>query len=109
MSQGRPASSVTTTHALVSPMAPPAVHQLATPTPLLVDATLPGYLLPAALSALAESSAHALERRAALESDAEGTGAGVEDKDKKRAEVKDAVSKRTERIGLMVGGFVAEK
>lgn len=104
MSQGRPPSSATTPHALVAPVAPAAVHQLASPTPLLVDASLPGYLLPAALSALAESSAHALERRIRAEQEA-GEGEEVV----KEGLVTEAVTKRTERIGLMVGGFVAEK
>lgn len=119
MSQGhRPPSSATTPHAPVAPIAPAGVHQMATPTPLLVDASLPVYLLPAALSALADSAAAAVRRRIAAETEAEGESSSMLDagdgKGKGRAAdmpllVDAAVATRLERIGYMVGGYIAEK
>ncbi|BEJ17875.1 hypothetical protein CspHIS471_0701430 [Cutaneotrichosporon sp. HIS471] len=118
MSQGhRPPSSATTPHAPIAPVAPAAVHQLATPTPFLVDSSLPAYLLPAALSALADSAAAAVRRRIAAETEAEGESSSMLDvgnKGKEKAAdmpllVDAAVATRVERIGYMVGGYIAEK
>lgn len=97
---------------------------MATPVPPLVDASLPGYLVPAAMTVLAESTASSIRRRLALEREAEG-GEGsasgpnaheTPEKGKTRAAeddvprlVEEGVAIRLERMGLMVGGFVAEK
>lgn len=126
---GRPTSSATTPHAPIAPTAPQAVHAMATPTPLLVDASLPGYLLPAAISALSDSAAFAVRRRLAAEREAEGgepsssssnvidagekgkgrAGAGGDADADMPLLVDEAVAARIERMGLMVGGYVAEK
>lgn len=119
----RPQSSATTPHAPITPMAPAAVHAMAAPAPLFVDASLPGYLVPAAMEALAESTATAIRRRMALEREvegSEGSAAGpnfhdIPDKDEHVTEeqvpklVEEGVAVRLERMGLMVGGYVAEK
>lgn len=102
---------------------------MATPTPLLVDASLPGYLLPAAITALSDSAAFAVRRRLAAEREAEGgepsssssnvidagekgkgrAGAGGDADADMPLLVDEAVAARIERMGLMVGGYVAEK
>jgi hypothetical protein len=93
---------------------------MASPVPPLVDASLPSYLLPAAITALAESTAAAARRRLALERAAEGDSAvsanahATPDKGKAGEEqiprlVEEGVAARLESIGLMVGGYIAEK
>lgn len=91
--------------------------------PPFVDSSLPGYLVPAAMQALAESTASSIRRRLALEREAEGGGGAagpnwheIPDKDTGRVTeeqvprlVEEGVAVRLERMGLMVGGFVAEK
>ncbi|TXT12861.1 hypothetical protein VHUM_01262 [Vanrija humicola] len=119
----RPPSSSTTPHAPIAPIAPAAVHQLASPVPALVDAALPAYLVPSALKALTESASYAVHRRLEAEREAEGSAEGAfateaaaaaKGKGKSVAAdtvpgiVEEAVATRMERIGFMVGGFVAE-
>ncbi|KAL1406422.1 hypothetical protein Q8F55_008121 [Vanrija albida] len=120
----RPPSSSTTPHAPIAPIAPPAVHALAAPVPALVDAALPAYLVPAALKALTDSASYAVHRRLEAEREAEGSAEGAfateaaaaaKGKGKSAAAdavpgiVEEAVATRMERIGFMVGGFIAEK
>jgi hypothetical protein len=106
------------------------VHALASPTPLLIDAQLPGYLLPPVLSLLRDSAAHVVRQKRSAEDALRaegllpGTGPGTDTngngngngKGKGRAAEDDEAEliegemmKRVERIGLMVGGYIAEK
>ncbi|GFZ49502.1 hypothetical protein JCM24511_07622 [Saitozyma sp. JCM 24511] len=120
----RPSS--TSGHTQVTPTVPPAVHALASPPPLLIDAQLPGYLLPSVLSLLRDSAAHvvrqkrlaedALRAEGLLPSTGTGTDINGNGKGKGRAPEDDEADliegemiKRVERIGLMVGGYIAEK
>lgn len=88
---------------------------------MLIDASLPAYLLPEALNALADSAAAAVRRRIAAETEAEGESASMLDatpadggKGKGREAdmpqlIEAAVATRVERMGYMVGGYIAEK
>lgn len=83
---------------------------------MLVDASLPAYLLPAALSALADSAAAAVKRSIAAETEAEGESLNMLDAVGDKGKGKDmsllvdaAVHARVERMGVMVGGYIAEK
>jgi hypothetical protein len=113
----RPSSS-STNHQTIAPTVPQAVHALAAPTPSLIDSHLPNYLLPQVLDLLRESAAHVVRRKRQEEEDlrAEGLLPPV-DKGKGRASANDddkrlieeELAKRVERMGLMVGGYVAER
>ena len=112
---GRPSSSSTTHTQPVAPTVPAAVHALAAPPPTLIDSQLPSYFIPAVLRCLDESTAHVIckKRREEEELRAEGllprdSGKGKAAEDDKG--LVDAESARkVESIGLMVGGYVAEK
>ncbi|WVQ74959.1 hypothetical protein IAR50_004567 [Cryptococcus sp. DSM 104548] len=106
-------SSVAASHPPIAPTIPPALHLLANPPPTLLDAHLPNYLLPPALDLLRQSSAYVVRKRRAQEEElrSEGLlpprpGRGDVDED---AMVEEELGKRIERIGLMVGGLIAEK
>ena len=113
-------SSSSTTHTQqVLPTVPQAIHASAEPTPLLIDAQLPSYLLPCVLALLRESVTHLVRRKTREQEElldegllppmniGKGKGKAVEEDAKKLIESE--ALKRLERIGLMVGGFVAEK
>jgi hypothetical protein len=112
----RPSS--TSTHLQITPTVPPAIHALASPTPSLLDAQLPAYLLPGVLSLLRDSAAHVVRRKRFAEEQLRqeglippvGKGKGRADDGSEESElVESEAMKRVERIGLMVGGYVAEK
>lgn len=98
----------------VAPTVPSALHILASPTPLLLDAALPTYLIPQVVRALRESAEYVVRRRIAHEDKLREEGL-IPGKGKGRAdeEVRELIDKesaeRVESIGLMVGGFIAEK
>ncbi|ODN82339.1 transporter particle component [Cryptococcus wingfieldii CBS 7118] len=104
-------SSVSTTHLPIAPTIPPALHQLANPAPALIDAQLPGYLLPPVLHLLRQSSTHVVRKRRAQEEELRSEGllpprTQIEDEE---TVIEEELAKRIERIGLMAGGLIAEK
>ena len=114
-------SSSSTTHAQqIAPTVPQAIHALAAPTPLLIDAQLPCYLIPCVLALLRQSASHVVRRKTRDEEElreegllppgntARGKGKASEEEEAKELIESEAL-KRLERIGLMLGGFVAEK
>lgn len=113
----RPSSS-SAPHQQIVPTVPSAIHALAAPTPALIDSQLPNYLLPFVLDLLKSSTTHVVQRTRKQEAELreEGLLAPL-DKGKSRATAEDEdnriieeeTAKRVERIGLMVGGYVAEK
>lgn len=110
----RPSS---TSHAYASaPTVPSALHLLAAPTPTLLDAALPGYLLPQVVRLLRESAEHVVRRRITREEELRAEGlipGGGKGKGRAEGDVREMIDKegsdRVERIGLMVGGYIAEK
>ncbi|KAK4683388.1 hypothetical protein P7C73_g6886, partial [Tremellales sp. Uapishka_1] len=109
----RPSTSSSHLPPTVVPTVPAALHSLSTPTPLLVDSQLPAYLLPSVIDLLRDSTAHVIRKKQA-EEDALIAEGLLPPKGKEKASegdksVQDELVKRIERIGLMVGGFVAEK
>lgn len=112
---GRPSTSSSAHPAQITPTVPQAIHILANPSPLLIDSQLPSYLLPAILNLLRESTGHVSRKKRAEEDELREEGLlpplGV-DKGKRKAveeEIEDEARRKVERIGLMVGGYVAEK
>ena len=115
---GRPSTSSNPYAQPVAPTVPPAIHALANPTPQLIDAQLPGYLIPASITVLRDSVRIVMSKKR-REEDAlreEGLIPSLPmDKGKGRAadltseEVDEEVGARLERMGLMVGGYIAEK
>ncbi|OXG32060.1 transporter particle component [Cryptococcus neoformans Bt15] len=107
----RPSS--TSTHVAVAPTVPQVLHILANPPPTLIDAQLPGYLLPPTFNLLRESSAHVIRKKKEEEDELrnEGLLPPLSEKDAKDESrlIEEELSKRIGRIGLMVGGFIAEK
>lgn len=107
----RPSS--TSTHVAVAPTVPQVLHILANPPPTLTDAQLPGYLLPPTFNLLRESSAHVIRKKKEEEDELrnEGLLPPLSEKDAKDESrlIEEELSKRIGRIGLMVGGFIAEK
>lgn len=112
----------------MAPTVPPAVYSLANPTPRLLDAQLPGYLLPCVLDLVRDSTRHVVQRKIAEEQSLRDEGLlpsssgssavtnGSRDKGKGRMSAEEEerlveaeALKRVERMGLMVGGFIAEK
>lgn len=133
---GRPSTSSTAHTAPSAPTVPPPVHALASPLPVLIDAQLPGYLLPGVIDALRASTENTVRRRRRQEAElrergalpgsvsslsvadlkldgrAEGKGKGRADGEADEEEarlVRDELERRLERIGAMVGGYIAEK
>lgn len=111
-------SSTSTNHHAIAPTVPSAVHTMAAPTPSMIDSQLPNYLLPYVLDLLKSSSAHVVERRRKEEEELRAEGllpaldkgkARATAEDEERRLIEEETAKRVERIGLMVGGFVAEK
>ncbi len=114
----RPSPSSTTHTQQIVPTVPPAIHALAAPTPSLIDSQLPVYLLPCVLALLRESAGHVVRRKRREENELreEGLLPAVNGKGKGKAseeEISEVIEgealKRVERIGLMVGGYIAEK
>ncbi|KAK6910516.1 transporter particle component [Kwoniella mangroviensis CBS 8886] len=109
--------STSSTHLPVPPSIPPALHQLANPAPVLIDSQLPNYLLPNVLDLLRDSSRHVIRRKREQEDSLrsegllppleKGKGKQVEDEEEKLVE--DELARKVERVGLMVGGHIAEK
>lgn len=113
----RPSSSSTNHHA-IAPTVPAPVHAMAAPTPALIDSQLPNYLLPCVLDLLRSSSSHVVQRKRRQEDELRAEGllppldkgkARATAEDEERRLVEEETAKRVERIGLMVGGYVAEK
>ncbi|ORY35608.1 NO signaling/Golgi transport ligand-binding domain-containing protein [Naematelia encephala] len=109
----RPSTSSSAQPTQIAPTVPPPIHILANPIPALIDSQLPSYLLPYVIDAIRQSTAHVMERKKAQEDElrAEGLLPPLE-KGKGRAspeEIEDEALKKVERIGLMVGGFIAVK
>jgi len=113
----RPSSS-SAPHQQIVPTVPSAIHALAAPTPALIDSQLPNYLLPFVLDLLKSSTTHVVQRTRKQEAELREEGLLPPlDKGKSRATAEDEdnriieeeTAKRVERIGLMVGGYVAEK
>lgn len=125
----RPSS--TSARQAITPTVPPMVHSLANPSPHLLDAQLPAYLLPCVLDLMRDSTRHVVRRKLAEEDalrdegllpSASGSSGGAaaaaarDNKGKGRMSAEDEerlieseALKRVERIGLMVGGHIADK
>ncbi|WVF72774.1 hypothetical protein IAT40_007592 [Kwoniella sp. CBS 6097] len=123
--------STSSTHLPAAPSIPPAIHHLATPAPILIDSILPSYLLPNVLNLLKDSSRSVIRRKKEEEDSLRsegllpplpppadiyggGTGAGkgkgkVDEVEEEERLVDAELGKKVERIGLMVGGYIAEK
>lgn len=110
-------SSTSTPHHTTAPTVPPLIHSLASPLPTLIDAHLPSYLLPHVLTMLRDSSRHVVQRKIAQEEalreegllPARNKGKGKMTREEEELVVETEALKRVERMGLMVGGFIAEK
>ena len=112
---GRPSSSSTTHTQPVAPTVPAAIHALAAPPPTLIDSQLPPYLIPEVLRCLSESTEHVIRKKRKEEDELreEGllpkiSGKGKAPEDDRRL-VEAELARKIERVGLMVGGYVAEK
>ena len=115
----RPSTSSTTYTQQIAPTVPAAIHALAAPTPLLIDSQLPAYLLPCVLALLRGSAGHVVRRKRREENELReegllppletGKGKGKATEEEMSEVVEGEALKRVERIGLMVGGYVAEK
>lgn len=119
---GRPSTS-SASHTQTAPTVPPAIHNLAAPPPQLIDSQLPSYLLPCVLDLLRDSTRHVISKKrdeevsiredgllpssGNLTDDVKGKGK-ASDEDEEKA-VEEELNRKVERIGLMVGGYVAEK
>ncbi|ORX38538.1 ER to Golgi transport-related protein [Kockovaella imperatae] len=112
---GRPSTSSTTHTQLVAPTVPAAVHALASPPPTLIDSQLPAYLVPEILRCLEESTLHVIRKRRREEDELRAEGLIPRDNGKGKAPEEEKrlldveLAKKVERMGLMVGGYVAEK
>lgn len=115
---GRPSTS-SGSHTQTAPTVPAAVHNLAAPPPQLIDAQLPSYLLPCVLDQLRDSTRHVIAKKR-KEEDAlreegllppldSGKGKGKATAEDEERAVEEELNRKVERIGLMVGGYVAEK
>jgi hypothetical protein len=111
---GRPSTS-SATHTQSAPTVPPAIHNLASPPPSLIDSQLPSYLLPNVLDLLRESTNHVISRKR-TEEDAlreegllPGKGKGKATPEDEARAVEEETNRKVERIGLMVGSYIAEK
>jgi hypothetical protein len=111
---GRPSTS-SATHTQSAPTVPPAIHNLASPPPSLIDSQLPAYLLPNVLDLLRESTNHVISRKR-KEEDAlreeglvPGKGKGKATAEDEARAVEEETNRKVERIGLMVGSYIAEK
>jgi hypothetical protein len=112
---GRPSTSSATHTQQIIPTVPPQIHALAAPIPALIDAQLPSYLIPCVLDLLRESSAHVIRKRRKIEDELREEGLLPSSKGKGKATEDEAglvegeMARKVERMGLMVGGYVAEK
>jgi hypothetical protein len=93
---------------------------MANPPPALIDAQLPAYLLPAVIDLLRDSTAHVIRKKLREEDELREEGLlppvprpKHSDKGKGKAseeeQVRDELEKKVERMGLMMGGYIAEK
>ena len=110
----RPSSSSTTHTQPVAPTIPSAIHALAAPPPVLIDDHIPNYLTPCVLEALRQSSSYVVNKRRKAEEDLRKEGFLPNDghpNGEPRAEemIEAEMAERMERIGAMVGGYIAEK
>ena len=116
---GRPSTS-SVSHTQTAPTVPPAIHNLAAPPPQFIDSQLPSYLVPCMLDLLRDSTRHVIQKKRKEEDELREEGLlpptleNVKGKGKASAEdetraVEQELGKKVERIGLMVGGYVAEK
>jgi hypothetical protein len=116
---GRPSTS-SASHTQTAPTVPPAIHNLAAPPPLLIDSQLPSYLLPNVIDLLRDSTKHVITRKR-KEEDAlreegllpldqgKGKGKGKATAEDEAKAVEEEMNRKVERIGLMVGSYIAEK
>lgn len=103
----------------IAPTVPQAIHALAAPVPSLIDAQLPNYLLPCVLDLVRDSTRHVLRRKRKEQDDLreeglhppldKGKGRANDDQDEEASLVEEESRKKIERMGLMVGGYIAEK
>ena len=116
MSSGPSTSSIIHTQQ-ITPIVPPAIHVLASPLPSLIDSQLPSYLLPSVLALLRESTGQVIRKRRKQEDELREEGL-IPPLDKGKGKATDVemdqlieteALKKVERIGFMVGGFIAEK
>jgi hypothetical protein len=111
---GRPSTS-SATHTQSAPTVPPAIHNLASPPPSLIDSQLPSYLLPNVLDLLRESTNHVISRKRKEEDTLReegllpGKGKGKATPEDEARAVEEETNRKVERIGLMVGSYIAEK
>jgi hypothetical protein len=111
---GRPSTS-SATHTQSAPTVPPAIHNLAVPPPSLIDSQLPSYLLPNVLDLLRESTNHVISRKRKEEDTLReegllpGKGKGKATPEDEARAVEEEMNRKVERIGLMVGSYIAEK
>jgi len=115
---GRPSTS-SVTHGQAAPTVPAAVHNLAAPSPILIDSQLPSYLLPNVLDLLRDSTRHVVSRKRQQEDQlreegllppadlAKGKGKAPAEDEARAAD--EETARKVERIGLMVGSYIAEK
>lgn len=103
----RPSSS-STSHLPIVPTVPQPIHALANPSPVLIDSQLPNYLIPAVSDLLHQSTQHVLDKRRQEEAALRVEGLLPKGKAKEYS-VDEEAARRMERIGLMVGGHVAER
>ncbi|WRT68365.1 uncharacterized protein IL334_005341 [Kwoniella shivajii] len=112
--------STSSSHLPLPPSIPPALHFLANPAPVLIDSGLPNYLLPNVLNLLRDSSAHVIRKKKAQEDELreeglippleKGKGKGKEENEGNEERlIQDELNRKMEKIGLMVGGYIAEK
>lgn len=115
---GRPSTS-SASHTQTAPTVPPAIHNLAAPPPSLIDSQLPSYLLPNVIELLRDSTRHVINKKR-KEEDAlreegllpaidQGKGKGKATEEDEARAVEEEMNKKVERIGLMVGSYIAEK
>lgn len=115
----RPSTSSTTHTQQIAPTVPAAVQALAVPTPLLIDSQLPAYLLPCILSLLRESTGQVVRRKRQKEDELReegllppirnGKGKGKASEEEMSEVIEREALEKIERMGLMVGGYIAEK
>jgi hypothetical protein len=106
----RPSTSSTSHTQQIIPTVPSQIHTLAAPTPSLVDAQLPSYLLPCVLDLLRDSSKHVIQKKRKLEDELREEGLLPKEKGKAKEDmVEQEMARKVERMGLMAGGYIAEK
>jgi hypothetical protein len=115
---GRPSTS-SVTHGQAAPTVPAAIHNLAAPSPILIDSQLPSYLLPNVLDLLRESTRHVITKKRQQEDQLReeglipaseyGKGKGKATPEDEARAIEEETARKVERMGLMVGSYIAEK